>query len=162
MNAEKLNQWLALLANLGVLAGIVFLVVELQQANRIALRDSRAEITLASMDTNNAFLESEELAELKYKLQSASPELTGAERVQGRSIVENQLNLWTLVNISAETELLPENVEQTWTNIATAFLSKHPGMVPFFEEVYEDNGITQGEFSSIMDVPLKAINESKQ
>jgi len=37
MNLEKLNQWLTLLANLGVMTGIIFLVVELSQ-NTQALR----------------------------------------------------------------------------------------------------------------------------
>lgn len=37
MNTEKLSQWLALIANFGVLAGIVFLVVEIHQ-NTDALR----------------------------------------------------------------------------------------------------------------------------
>ncbi|MEQ8314748.1 MAG: hypothetical protein RL839_04745 [Gammaproteobacteria bacterium] len=36
MKLEKLNSWLSLLANLGVLAGIVFLAVELDQSNRQA------------------------------------------------------------------------------------------------------------------------------
>ncbi len=36
MNIEKLNSWLSLIANVGVLAGIVFLALELQQSTNVA------------------------------------------------------------------------------------------------------------------------------
>ena len=40
MNLDKLNGWLTLAANLGVLAGIVFLAIELDQSNRQARSDA--------------------------------------------------------------------------------------------------------------------------
>jgi hypothetical protein len=33
MNLDKLNRWLSLLANLGVLVGLIFLIAELNQSN---------------------------------------------------------------------------------------------------------------------------------
>jgi len=36
MQIEKLNPWLSFLGNVGVLAGIIFLILEIQQTNRIA------------------------------------------------------------------------------------------------------------------------------
>ena len=41
MNAEKANYWFALLANLGVVAGVVFLALEIQQNNELLVQDSR-------------------------------------------------------------------------------------------------------------------------
>ncbi len=46
MDLDKINRWMTLVANLGVVAGIIFLAFELQQANlatRIAARDSATE-----------------------------------------------------------------------------------------------------------------------
>ena len=46
MNFDKLNRWVSLIANVGVVAGIFFLAIELQQANlatRISARDSATE-----------------------------------------------------------------------------------------------------------------------
>lgn len=60
MNTDKINQLLSLSANLAVLIGIVFIVVEMQQANRIALRGSRSELSLAAIELNN------ELAFINY------------------------------------------------------------------------------------------------
>ena len=46
MDFDRINRWVALVANLGVVAGIFFLAVELRQSNvasRIAARDSVAQ-----------------------------------------------------------------------------------------------------------------------
>ena len=43
MNIEKLNQWLALIGNIGVIAGLVFLAIQIQQeadATKAQTRDS--------------------------------------------------------------------------------------------------------------------------
>ena len=44
MNTDRLNRWLTLLANLGVLAGIILLLVELNQNQEIARAQIRNEI----------------------------------------------------------------------------------------------------------------------
>ncbi len=41
MNTESLNRWLTLAANLGVIAGIVFLAIELRQNNELLAADAR-------------------------------------------------------------------------------------------------------------------------
>ncbi len=44
MNMGKMNSWLTLTANIGVLAGILFLAIELRQNSDIARADSYREI----------------------------------------------------------------------------------------------------------------------
>ena len=41
LDLDKLNRWLGVFANLGVMIGLIFLIFELDQSNRIAERDSR-------------------------------------------------------------------------------------------------------------------------
>jgi hypothetical protein len=41
MNTESLNRWLTLGANVGVIAGIIFLAVELRQNNELLAADAR-------------------------------------------------------------------------------------------------------------------------
>ena len=50
MNIDNLNRWLTLISNVAVLAGIIFLVVELQKNNLIAKAQTRTEITRASVE----------------------------------------------------------------------------------------------------------------
>ena len=50
IESDQLNRWLSLAANLGVIAGIVFLVVELRQNTDMMRAQSRTEM---SQDTVN-------------------------------------------------------------------------------------------------------------
>ena len=45
MDFEKLNRWLTLLANIGVLAGIVFLAIEINQNTNIMKAQTRGAVT---------------------------------------------------------------------------------------------------------------------
>jgi len=50
MNIEKLNQWLTFGANVGVLAGIIFLAYELQQNTQMMKSQTRAQVSEAIID----------------------------------------------------------------------------------------------------------------
>ena len=50
MNLDNLNKWLTLLANLGVLAGIIFLAMELQQNSKMMEAQTRDSITEKQME----------------------------------------------------------------------------------------------------------------
>ena len=41
MDADRLNRWLTLIANLGVVAGLVFLAVELNQNTKATIAEAR-------------------------------------------------------------------------------------------------------------------------
>jgi len=45
MNMDKVNQWLSLLGNLGVVAGIIFLAIELQNNTRATEAQTRNSMT---------------------------------------------------------------------------------------------------------------------
>lgn len=61
MSVEKLSHWLTLVANLGVLAGIIFLAIELQQNNRLLESEARANRLENRLATNNYILTIPEL-----------------------------------------------------------------------------------------------------
>lgn len=49
MNLDKLNNWLSLLANLGVVAGIIFLAIEIRQNSDVQLATSRQQMLEADL-----------------------------------------------------------------------------------------------------------------
>jgi hypothetical protein len=61
MNLDKLNQWLSLLANLGVLVGLVFLIAELNQANRIAVYTAESTRNTQFLGMNTSRIENPEI-----------------------------------------------------------------------------------------------------
>ena len=69
MKLKEFNEWLTLTANIGVLAGIVFLALEVQQSNNLLER----EIALSQQDTSNGqFINSEYLPAILNKIDAAS------------------------------------------------------------------------------------------
>jgi len=95
LDTEKLNRWLSLGANFGVLVGIVFLAVEIRQntiMTRAQITQSRAEAAMSLADStyNSAYM-----PDIWIKTQADEP-LTAAEefryRVWVRATLRNQDN----------------------------------------------------------------------
>lgn len=95
MALDKLNEWLGLFANVGVFAGLVFLAVEIQQSNRIAVGTAEAEWTQQAAEVNRSVVENEVTAMLVAKLSAPNSELTVAEEAQAKFFARQFTNLWT-------------------------------------------------------------------
>jgi hypothetical protein len=66
MNIEKLTHWLALVANFGVVAGVVFLAYELQQNNELLVQESRYSMIQNQKDWTQFINGSKEVSNLLY------------------------------------------------------------------------------------------------
>ena len=77
MKKIDLGQTVGILANIGVIAGIIFLGVELQQNNR--LMSSEAEYNLLQNRTDSDIVGNPEIAAFWFKVNSGAP-LTELER----------------------------------------------------------------------------------
>ena len=96
---EKLNQWLTLLANLGVLVGIVFIIIEIQQNTAMM----RSEIYQARSDTSIQYslsrADSSIYANLTDRVRNNGP-LDEAESYAILSINERrQLSDWLIAEV---------------------------------------------------------------
>ena len=93
MNLEKLNTWLSLLANIGVLAGIVFLAIEISQSNR-----------QAQSETFQARINEIDQSQREYALSDVLPELyvkISQSGVESLSPVElERVSNWELATIT--------------------------------------------------------------
>jgi hypothetical protein len=89
VNSHKLNRWLTLAANLGVLIGIAVIVVELQQAQTAMLADSST--ARAQMISENVSISADNgINEIQAKL-AAGEKLTEEELRGGREFVDRML-----------------------------------------------------------------------
>ena len=78
MNADRLNRWLNLTANIGVLIGVIFVAVELRQNSNLARASTRQEIAHDSYEPALAIATDEGLAAALQKSNSGQ-ELTPTE-----------------------------------------------------------------------------------
>ncbi len=61
MSMDKVNKWLTLLANLGVLAGIIFLAVELQQNTNASRTDAYLQLNQETLEVRSWLVADDEL-----------------------------------------------------------------------------------------------------
>jgi len=112
MNPERLNHWLALVANIGVLIGVIFLAVEMQQNTEAINAQSRQAIFSGSQEELFKFLEYPGLTVLlASKDQDMNPEqkvqidaLLGSA-LRAREFAWRQYNAGILDQLSWDTEL---------------------------------------------------------
>jgi len=97
MNIEKWDKWISIVTNLGVIGGILFLAIELQQnSNQLAAQARYTQFEMQSYDFNRAIFENADLANILIK----------AENQQSLSEVEalvlNRYNLQIIRNLEFE------------------------------------------------------------
>jgi hypothetical protein len=134
MKIENLNQWLGVLANFGVLVGVIFLTLEISQTNRIAERDSRESNLDSSMEINLTLLQDQNLMELMTKLSSPSENLSSLEEEQARTLAGVYLSHWGKLGVQTSTQLIPDRNVQASLNIIADRIDRTPGLKPYLIE----------------------------
>ena len=130
MEPNQLNRWLNLAANLGVIVGIVFLIVELDQTNRIARYTAEVGWRSQAMDINSSRIE---YSEIYAKLQTDSAELTPSERAQALMMARQQFNFWISAESAHDLGLISDSSFEKNTLIdISVLLAEAPGLVPSF------------------------------
>ena len=93
MNADKLNRWLTLGANLGVIAGLILLVLELDQNRQMMRAQTRHEIAMGIVDMLQVPASNEQLADLMYRAEIGEA-LTPVERYRFNMRTNALLRYW--------------------------------------------------------------------
>ena len=134
MEPQKLNSWLALVANLGVLIGLIVLIVEVQQNNTIAKAQMRSEIAQSAINNIGVNQTAEGIA-INDK-RSRGEELSPGERAWVRSFYRREFRAWENVHYQYRVGLYDENEMESyryfWGNRASNCLD-------MFAEFYFDN-----------------------
>jgi hypothetical protein len=108
MNLDKINQWLVLVSNLGVLAGIVFLAIEINQNTTVARSSTRQAI--AEMVSSRPILAytNTDAARLSLKVFTDQP-LTDVERIQAMSRWYSVMRDWENIHYQYQSGMLTED-----------------------------------------------------
>ncbi len=160
MNLETVNKWLTLLANLGVLAGIVFLSLEISQSNRIAIQDARSDLTDRQHDVQSVFLQDPDVAAVMVKLSSGQP-LSAEEQFRATSYAWMLLNDAAALNLSYENGFISDGVLQRYMNVQSRTIERIPGIAPYLEQVLDDTGLARRGVSPVFDNLLDAVEEEQ-
>ena len=93
MDSDRLNRWLTLGANIGVLVGIVLLIVELNQNRDMMRAQTRHDLAAGIVDLLQVAASNEQLAEVMYRAESGE-ELTPKELYQFNTRANALFRYW--------------------------------------------------------------------
>ena len=145
MNIEKTNQWLSLIANVGVVAGVVFLAFEIQQNNELLIQESRYSMLENQKDWKFFLNGNPEIAKLIYA--SSSGELNEIEKFRRFDILSGLLLTWqweweqSQSDLFGSSQLPVEGFRALWmsTNIQADWVGLKSILRPEFAEFLESN-----------------------
>lgn len=159
MNLDRLNQWLSLVANVGVLVGLVFLIVELNQANRIAVYTAESTRSTQFLDLNTSRIENPEII---AKLMQPDPEFTDIEWVQALYTARQQINTWIDAENAVINGLLSETTRRGVFNDIDVVIAEMPGLIPAWEYLFEGYKVDENTELETIAYLFRAVRKYKQ
>ena len=158
MNLDTLNKWLTLVANLGVLVGLIFLIVELNQSNRIAIYEAESTRRSQFIGMNTSRIENPEII---AKLMKPNPNLSEIEWVQALYTARQQTNTWIDAENAVINGLLSdETYDEIFRDIDTV-VTEMPGLIPAFEYLFEKYEVNENVKLETMAYLFKAVRRYK-
>ena len=136
MNIDKLNQWLSLIANVGVLAGILIVAVELRQTQTELRAESSTMRTQMIRDTNNASA-SINVRRIREKI-DRNEDLSQEEDNQARSFMSNVLRYLENLHYQSQIGVLDNEI---WNGNRNTILNMCKGGNDLYSHLYP-NGVT--------------------
>ncbi len=129
MNFDRLNQRLNLVASAGVIVGLVFLIVELNQSNRIASYAAEHSLRNQWVELNTVFIEN---SDVYAKLRLADVDLSPSEQVEAVMIARLMINTWKDAESAYNYGLLSDESFDTVLKDISVAMVENPGLIPFF------------------------------
>ena len=134
MKLSNLNRWLSLIANSGVLVGIIFLILELDQSNRIAIYDAESMRRSQFLNVNATRIEN---ADIVAKLMHPNPELSEPEYVKALYICRQQINTWIDGEMAYNNGLLSELTFEELLIDIDVMVAEMPGLKSAYLYIFE-------------------------
>jgi hypothetical protein len=157
MDTTRLNNWLTLAANLGVIAGILFLAFEIRQSNRIALVANEMDIRQSYADVNQSLFTNRESSELLVRATRSDAEFDAVESGMLYSHVLMMLNLWISVEIGYNNGMLPRKTFDDMEDDIRSYAKYYPALHSVFQGLLND--YPSGRESEVYRIINDALSE---
>lgn len=138
MDKKSLNSWLTLTANVGVIAGIFFLALEIRQSNQIALVANETEIRKSYADHLQAVFTNKESASLLARATQRDADFDDAEIEMLGAYVFTYLNIWAAVEIGYDNGMLPRLTYDDVEDDIHSHINYYPAMHSIFLGAMDD------------------------
>jgi hypothetical protein len=137
LNAEYVNKWLTLLANIGVLVGIIFLVAEIQQSNRIAIATTEISVRGQWVLHNEYILTNHAVTELLVNAADPDAKFSAVEVEKLNAFLYVNLNTWSATEIAYTQGMLPRATFELTLSDIREVLQDNPAWHPLVQETID-------------------------
>ena len=127
MDSDKLNKWLTLVANVGVIAGIVFLAIEIRQNSDAIRAQTRGQLTEQVMELFSVNMNDQEYASVLMRGNNVE-ELSPVEQYQYYRHRKAWVNHWRNVVYQYEMGMYDESEFENQISTIRADMEIFPGL----------------------------------
>ena len=131
MNSEKLNSWLGVLANIGVLVGIVFLAIEVRHSSNAVSAQMADSVADGFIALNITTITDPAVARINVIGMYEPERLSDVEAIQFSMLVRGVFNQYARVHRHYRAVLLPESDWALYAREAAGMLSTPGGILHF-------------------------------
>jgi len=138
MNLEPANKWLTLLANMAVLAGIVFLALEVRQSNHIAIAATEMSVWDKYVSLNRMALENDGVAALLVKAADRDAEFSPEEKEKMWAYLYCFFNTWYSVETAYDNGMTTDITFDIVRNDIESLLGFYPAFRLFMQQALDE------------------------
>ena len=135
---DRTNRWLALVANVGVIVGIIFLAIEIQQSNRIAIAAAEIDVRNGLAAGNQAKYLDSDFAELIVRAGDADAELTPADEWRVYQYIVEGLNVWLAIETAHTNGMLPQATYGIIEDDIRFDMKRLPRTIPLYRQAHDN------------------------
>jgi len=151
MKKIDFGQLIAVIANVGVLTGIIFVAYEIRQSNRIAIGTTSYELNRNWMDINDLYLSNPELVTLLLAMTDEDyvPE-DERQAINTRNLAARLANNWLAIEEAHDNGLASDDFYSLAEDDVRFAFDTYPGLFPTYELLFSQYGLSNFEiFDSI-------------
>jgi hypothetical protein len=157
MNMDNLNKWLALAANVGVIAGIIFLAIEIQQNTEMMRSQTRDNMAGKQLNLFEWFATSTDNAAIRDRGGRGELEAGSPEYAQFGWMVAGTLRLWENEWYQYQQGLFEVEEFEPRLNIWRGVLLGSPGLIDAWDDIRPS---FSPEFSALIDSLILNNNQN--
>ena len=135
IKTDRVNNWLTLAANVGVLVGIAFLITELQQTNRIATNEAESNVTTIFLELNSTLRAN---SPLLSKLTDETSILTEVEKIEAKYLGLEIINALSLANTAGRNGLITDYLLEIYLSNTAVFIEQYPKLGQILNQIHKE------------------------
>ena len=135
MNVDQINKWLTLVANFGVIAGIVFLSYEIRQSNLVAIASNDIALRESFASQNESIYGDPRMAELLFKARDPNAQFNDVESEMLGFYIGRLFNTWGAIERAHRTGLTSSEALDAAIDDVRWTVETYPALSYFIEDM---------------------------